>query len=73
MHITRSGDQVFGRGGQLKMSRFEFLRMIADIHERDRGPFETRAAAAQELKRYIAWLSEDNGKPQTYPPLLTST
>ena len=72
MHISRTGDQVFRRGGQLEMSRFEFLRMIADIPERDRGPFETRAAAAQELKRYIAWLSEDNEKLQTYPPLLRS-
>jgi hypothetical protein len=68
-----SGDQVFRRGGQLEMSRFEFLRMIAYIHERDRGPFKTRAAAAQELKRYIAWLSEDNEKLQTFPPLLRST
>jgi hypothetical protein len=49
-NISRTGDQVFRRGGQLEMSRFEFLMMIADIHERDRGPFETRAAAAQELK-----------------------
>ena len=72
-NISRTGDQVFRRGGQLEMSRFEFLRMIAYIHERrDRGPFVTRAAAAQELKRYIAWLSEDNEELQTYPPLLTS-
>jgi hypothetical protein len=55
-----SGDKVFRQGGQWY------------IHERDRGPFETRAAAAQELKRYIAWLSADNEARQTYPPLPTS-
>ena len=38
-NISRTGDQVFRRGGELEMSRFEFLMMIA----------ETRAAAAQEL------------------------
>ncbi len=39
MHISRTGDQVFRRGGQLEMSRFEFLMMIADIHERDSRSF----------------------------------
>ena len=68
-NISRTGDQVFRRGGELEMSRFEFLRMIAHIHERDRGPYETRAAAAQELK----CMSADNEELQTYPPFLTST